>query len=933
MAGNNSAGAATLCGRGKICETLAEVVEAIRSGESRVLVLRGEPGIGKTALLKYAIEIGSDVRIERAAGVELESEIPFAGLHRLCAPMLDRSELLPAPQRDALRVVFGQGDSGEPSRLLVGLAVLGLLTKVAGEQPLLCVIDDAHWLDRASAQVLGFVARRLEAKPVALLLAARESAEMREFSGLEELSIDRLGEADARELLASVVRVPLDEGVRDRLVAESCGNPMALIELPHELSPVELAGGLGLTGRMPLSGGIADNDRRRIEGLPAETRRLLLVAAADPLGDPVLLWRAARLLGIGERAAAPAEAAELVELDQRVSFRPPLVRSAVYREASWRERHGVHRVLAKVTDPKVDPDRHAWHRGQAASPPNEGVADELVLCAGRAQDRGGLGEAAAFLKRAAALTRDPALRAGRALAAAEAMHDTGAPGAALELLAGADLRPLDELQRAKLHRRRALIAFDQRRGADAFPLLRRAARMLAPLDPELSRMTYLDALGAAAYAGRLREVHGLVAAAEEARSAAPAVRARAVDSLLEGLASRIIEGQAAGTPELRRTLSRFDGENGAAAAGAARFLMLACGGVDFLWDGEVCDALARRQVQRARGEGALSVLPFALTFLAAALVMRGEFAAAAARIEEADAIAASSGIAPLPHASLLLAAWRGRGDDAVRLFTDCAADATERGEGLLTTVVDYATAVLHNGLGQYPAALAAASRASEHEDLSFFSWALPEVVEAATRSGEPRRAAAALERLSERARAGGTELGLAMEARSRALLCEGGGAEPLYREAIDRFGRSRVAVHLGRGRLVYGEWLRREGRRIDAREELRAAQRMFVPMGAEAFAARAERELAATVETARTRTNEHRDDLTAQEEEVARLARDRFSNPEIGTRLFISPRTVEYHLHKVFLKLGVRSRHELAGALPPRRRVRADQRQPEPGSA
>jgi DNA-binding CsgD family transcriptional regulator len=876
MSGHSSPAAPALRGRGEICETLTALVEAIRRGESRVLLLRGEPGIGKTALLEYAIEIGTDARVERTAGVESEAEISFAGLHRLCGPMLDHADLLPAPQRDALRLVFGLDGSGEPNHLLVGLAVLGLFRKVAREQPLLCVVDDAQWLDQASARVLGFVARRLGAEPVALLLAGRESTAS-EFSELEELNVEGLSEADARQLLASVARVPLDEGVRERLIAESRGNPMSLTEGPHRLSPVELAGGLGLNGGMPPSRGLVESDRLRIEALPAETRQLLLVAAAEPLGDPLLLWRAAGLLGLGEEAAAPAEAAGLLELNHRVSFRTPLFRAGVYNEASRSARRGVHGALAEATDPQIDPDRHAWHRAQAASPPNDGVADDLVLSAGRARQRGGLGEAAAFLERAAVLTRGAELRAGRALAAAEAMHETGAYGAALELLAAADTRPLDELQRARLERLRGLIAFDRARSADAFPLLHRSAERLAPLDAALSRATYLDALGAATYAGRFHDAEGLAA--------------------------------------VKRALRGSGREHGAGVGGAARFLMLACAGADFLWDGEVCEALSRHHVRRARREGALSVLPFTLTFLATSLVMQGEFGVAAARIEESDAIAASSGIAPLAHASLLLAAWRGRDEDAIRLFEDCAADATERGEGLLITVVDYATAVFHNGHGQYPVALAAARRASEHEDLSLFSWALPELVEAAARSGEGEWAAAALQRLSARARAGGTEWGLAMEARSRALLSGGDVAEGLYREAIERLGRGRVAVHLGRAHLVYGEWLRREGRRIDAREQLAVARGMFTAMGAEAFATRAGRELAATAGTARIRSIEHRDDLTAQEEEIARLARDGLSNPEIGTRLFISPRTVEYHLHKVFLKLGVHSRHELGDAL------------------
>jgi len=499
------------------------------------------------------------------------------------------------------------------------------------------------------------------------------------------------------------------------------------------------------------------------------------------------------------------------------------------------------------------------------------------------------------------------------------MHDSGAPGAALELLITADQGRLGELQQARLDRLRALIAFDLRRGTDAFPLLHRAAKRLAPLDADLSRATYLEALGAAAYAGRFCGSRGVVAAAEDARGVAPsAATARAIDPMLEGLTARISEGYPAGTPDLRRALSAFDGENGAGATGAARFLMLACGGADFLWDGEVCRALARRQVRRAREEGALSALPFALTFLAAVQVMRGEFSAGGARIEEADAITTATGNASLPHAALLLAAWRGRRDDATELFEASAADATERGEGLLITIVEYATAVLHNGLGQYPAALAAARKASDHEGLAFFSWALPEVVEAAVRSDEPELAGEALGRLSEQARAGGTEWGLAMEACSRALLSQGDVAEGLYREAIERLDRSGVVVYLARARLVYGEWLRREGRRIDAREQLRRAGEMFATMGAEAFGERAERELLATGERARRRRIERRDDLTAQEGQIARLARDGLSNPEIGTRLFISPRTVEYHLHKVFLKLGLHSRHELAGTLPRR---------------
>ena len=494
----------------------------MRAGRSGALVVRGEPGVGKTALLEYVLERASGCRVARASGVQSEMELVFAGLHQLCAPMLDRLERLPGPQRDALGTAFGLARGVAPDRFLVGLAVLSLLSEVAEERPLVCLVDDAQWLDRASAQALAFVARRLLAESVALVFAARAPGEERELRGLPELMVEGLGESDARALLGSVLPGPLDERVRDRIVAETRGNPLALLELPRGLTPAELAGGFGLPDAPALSGRIEESFRRQLAALPAATRRLLLVAAAEPVGEPVLLWHAAEQLGVGVEAAGPAAEAGLCEFGARVRFRHPLVRSAVYRAASPEDQRSAHGALAEATDPELDPDRRAWHHAQAAPGPDEEVAAELERSAGRAQARGGLAAAAAFLEQAALLTPGSARRTERALAAAQAKHQAGAPDAALELLATAEAGPLDELQRARVDLLRAQIAFAVRRGSDAPPLLLKAAKRLEPLDLTLARETYLEALSAAIFAGRLATGGGVLEAAEAARAAPPA---------------------------------------------------------------------------------------------------------------------------------------------------------------------------------------------------------------------------------------------------------------------------------------------------------------------------------------------------------------------------------------------------------------------------
>jgi DNA-binding CsgD family transcriptional regulator len=908
-----------LLGRLQECAALSRLLEAARSGRSGVLVLRGEPGAGKTALLDWAIGSAAGLRVARVAGVESEMELAFAALQQLCSPMLGNLERLPDPQREALGVAFGLKIGAAPDRFLVGLAVLSLLSEAAEEQPLLCVVDDAQWLDRASAQVLGFVARRLLAEPVALLFAAREPGE--ELRGLPELLVGGLRDSDARELLSSVIRGPLDERVRDRIIAETRGNPLALLELPQGVTPAELAGGFGLPGgpRLPgLPGRIEDSFRRRLEALPAATRRLLLVAAVEPAGEPALMWRAAERLGIGAGAVAPAADAGLLTIGERVTFRHPLVRSAAYRAAPPAERRAAHQALAGATDPQADPDRRAWHRAQATLGPDEDVASELERSAGRAQARGGLAAAAAFLERAAALTLDPARRAERALAAAQAKYQAGAFDATLRLLATAEAGPPDPFRRARADRLRGQVAFASGHTSDAPPLLLKAARQLERLDPRLARETYLDALAAATFADRLALGGGMREVAEAARAAPPPGPARPPDLLLDGLALLVCEGYPAGAPVLRRAVSAFRGTD-VSAEEELRWLWLACHAAAMVWDHASWDVLSDRQVRLARDAGALFTLPMAFNTRSAAHLFAGEFTEAASMVAQAESVIEATGSSIAPYGPLGLAVFRGQETQAAQLTQAITNDASRRGEGRALSFAQWAAAVLFNSLGRYEEALAAAQRASEDSPAGqFASWALVELVEAAVRSAVPERAAGALQRLSGIARACGTDWVLGAEARSRALVSDGAAAEDLYREAIDRLGRTRLRVELGRAHLLYGEWLRRQRRKRDARDQLASAYEIFDSVGAAAFAERARIELRATGAQALKRTTGTPDVLTAQEALIARLASQGASNAQIAAQLFISPATVAYHLGKVFAKLGVSSRSQLAPALPAR---------------
>jgi DNA-binding CsgD family transcriptional regulator len=906
-----------LIGRRVECAVLDHLIGKVLSGQSQALVVHGEPGVGKTALLEYVALNAQHVRVVRGGGVQSEMELPYAGLHQLCLLLLGRLDHLPQPQAEALRIAFGISAGPPPNRFLVGLAVLGLLSDAAEERPVLCLVDDEQWLDHASAQVLAFVARRLGAESVGLVLATRVVSG--DLAGLPDLAVAGLRAADAGALLDTVLTGPVDARVRDQIVAETRGNPLALLELPRGLTAAQLAGGFGLPGAVPLSGSIEESFGRRADALPASTRLFLLVAASEPAGDPMLARQAAARLGIeADVAAAPAIEAGLLELGVRVRFRHPLARSAVYRSAPAEDRQRVHRALAEVTDPRLDPDRRAWHRAQAASGPDEDVAAELEHSAGRARARGGVAAIAAFLLRAAMLTLDPARRADRALAAAEAQLQAGSFDSALDLLSMAEAGPLSDVQRARVAMLRAQLAFVMNRGSDAPPLLLTAARQLESVDSALARATYLDALSAAVFTGRLAGADGDVLRIARAAGAAPPPpgRPRAWDLLLDGTAAIYNRGYVAGLPMLRQALIEFG--DGMSAEEELHWLWLASITAMQLCDDDQWDSLSARHVELARTTGALSELPLALTLRALFLLFCGDLTTAAALAEEAQAVKDATGTSLAPYATLTLVAFRG--DEAVTsdLLHTTLADVTRRGEGVGITMAEWANAVLNNGLGRYDDAVAAARRSIGYES-DRGSLALPcvELVEAAVRSEQPRTAADAYGRLAEVTSASGTDWALGLLARSKALLSDGDEAERLYSEAIACLGRTRLRVDLARVHLLYGEWLRRARRLIEAREQLRTAQSMLDAMGMAAFAERARRELRAAGITVRKRVDARRHgELTAQEAQVARMARDGLSNPEIASRLFISAHTVQYHLRKVFTKLGVSSRGQLELVLP-----------------
>ncbi|GAA3938626.1 ATP-binding protein [Actinoplanes auranticolor] len=910
-----------LTGRRVERDVLERLIEAVRGGQGRALVVRGDAGVGKTALLDYLADQTSraECRLVRVAGVQSEMELAFAGLYQLCAPLLDRAEQLPVPQRDALRTAFGLVEGPPPDRFHIGLAVLSLLSAAGGDRPVVCLVDDEQWLDEGSAQVLGFIARRLLADPVGLVFGAREPGA--ELAGLPELQIDGLADDEARALLDSALTGPLDGRVRDLLVAEARGNPLALLELPRGMSPDELAGGFGLPGAMPLAGRIEDSFLRQLAVMPIATRQLMLLAAADPSGDPSLVWRAADLLDLPKDAGEPAVEAGLAEFGTHVRFRHPLLRSAIYRSAAQTEQRAVHAVLAEATDVVVDPDRRAWHRAQAAVGLDERIAVELEASAGRAQARGGLAAAAAFRERAALLTPDPGRRASRLLTAARAKRDAEAFAAAAQLLDAARAGPLTPLETAGAERLRGQIAGSLGQNRNAGQLLLGAARLFEPLSADLARETHLEALWEIAMWTGDRE--GLRRDAALAARAAPSAPepSRAVDDLLDALALRFTEGFTAAVPAMSRALDSLLAMD--IGSEAARHLLWSgarpagCLLTMELSDMHAWQVLTARNVQLARDVGALVPLELGLHHRALFHIHQGELDTAARLLAENDLIRMMTGRLMGAVTGMLLAAWRGDETRAGELIQALTHEVSTRDTEVLVAYAMLAGAVLNNGLGRYELARDCARQAFELDVFGSEPLVVPELLEAASRTGDLGLAGVAVEWLSERASSAPTDWAVGMAARGRALLSEGDAAEAGYRESIECLVRAGFGAQVARAHLLYGEWLRRQNRRSDARVQLRTAYEKLTAMGAEGFAERARQELSAAGETARKRSVGTVTTLTAQEALIAQLARDGHTNLEIAGRLFLSARTVQYHLRKVFTKLGINSRRELRAALPP----------------
>ena len=913
-----------LVDRAAECAALGAVLAAVRDGLSGVLVLRGEAGIGKTALLEWAAGQAADMRVARVAAVESEMDLAFAGMHQLLVPFLGGLGALPVPQRQALEAAFGLADRPAPDRFLVGLATLTLITDAAGAgQPVLCVADDAQWLDRVSVEVLGFVARRLLADRVGMLFAVRtgEGEQHAVLAGLPELTLRGLPAEAAGEVLAAAASGPVDRQVGARLVAETTGNPLALAEFAGELSSDQLSGAVPLRGPLRFGGRLERLYQSRITDLPDETQRLLLVAAAEQLKDQAKIWRAARSLGIGPEAAEAPGAARLVVWEPRIEFRHPLIRSAAYYAAPVAVRRQAHAALAAATDPRADPDRRAWHLAEAAAGPDEEVAAALEESAARARARGGWASSAVSWQRAAELTPDPGRRARRLLQAAEDWLVAGEASVAGVLAgrAGPDLA--DPLARARARRVEGLTLYAAGQLTEAVPVLLEAARLLQPVEQRLALDTLLDAFAAAQLSGQSGAALGEVLNA--AGSAAPPANSgvSVAGLLLGGFAAVAERRYEEGAALLRRAVAPLASEQPVPDEVLPHFVVIASA-ASLLYDDEARYRIQRRWVAELRDRGALAALLAALAIQMASQVQEGRFADAEVTVTEGRELSEATGYrAYLPTfavTELLALAWQGRAAEVRPLAARLVGEFTAQGEGHAVRAAHHALAVLELGLGSYAEALDQARQAgSWQEPLGF--GAAGELVEAAARTGDREVTAAAAAAFEPWALASGTHWALGLLARCRALLAgDSHAAEAEYQLALDHLRQTRIPPELARSHLVYGEWLRRQRRRRDAREQLRTAHDIFDELGLKAFADRARSELRATGEQAAERTpGAAGDRLTPQEAQIARLAGEGATNAEIAARLFISAATVEYHLRKVFRKLGVTSRVQLARLVVP----------------
>jgi DNA-binding CsgD family transcriptional regulator len=901
-----------LIGRTSECRVLEDLARTVRDGHSRVLVVRGEAGTGKSALLQHLVDAASGFRTVHVSGVESEMELPFGALHQLCAPMLDRVDVLADPQRDAISSAFGLATGNAPDRLLIGIAVLNLLSAASADAPLLCVVDDAQWLDRASTQALTFVARRLLAEPIALVFATRQPDG--DLGSFPQLVVDGLDDVDALKLLNSVLHVPLDPRVRSRVIAETHGNPLALIDWPRGRTPTELAGGFGMSTALSMSGQLEENYRRRLAELPAATQQFLLIAAAEPTGDAAVVSRAAKRLWVDWADAAPAVQEGLLEIGVQVRFRHPLVRSAAYNSAVPTDRQAAHRALAEETDAELDPDRRAWHSALGACGPDEKIAEALEQSAARAKARGGFAAAAALLERAAALSEEAGRAGKRTLTAATAHHDAGSYEIAGRLVASAEAARLDAIDRAELEMLRGRLAMATGEARDAPRLLLRAAQQFDPLDVQIASAAYLHATASMAIVGNLAKGVSVREVARAATSRPSSPQTSATEWLVEGLAHAMADELQAAAPLLRRALKATE-----TVTEPNPLLPYYLSAAWVLWDGEAMHRLSLVLTKAMREIGALTMLPWVLNTHALLVAMEGELERAQTMTSEAAQIVEITGGSFIPAVDAMVVAYRGS-HDAAEYLRGLAERAGATGYASARRAAQWAGATLFNAAGHYEQALELALEAHQQGWAWSFHLRFPELVEAAARCGRADIAQATLEQIASTVVPSGSDWGRGVYCRSKALLCVGAAADELYSEAIERLTRTTIRSELARAHLHYGEWLRREGRRIDARAQLRAAHDSFTEMGMGAFAERARRELAATGATVRKRVAEARDALTPQEAHIAQLAADGLTNPEIAAQLFISHRTVEFHLRKVFTKLGVTSRRQLRDVLPRLRR-------------
>ncbi|WP_051450853.1 LuxR C-terminal-related transcriptional regulator [Actinospica robiniae] len=918
--GAREATADPLLGRFAEREAIAGLLEAMRDGLGGALVFVGEAGIGKTRLLDYAAAQARAAQVEltRLVGVEAEQPLGYGALHRLLRPHLHRIDRLPPRQRDALNTAFGLADAAPLDRHLVGLATLTLLSGVALELPLLCLIDDVHWLDRESAETLAFVARRLQADSLGLIFAARTGIEARGlFDAMTSLRVDGLPVADARELLALATPGHLDAAVADRIVAGTGGNPLALIELGAQLNAEQLAGVVPMPDPLPVSRLLEAHFQQAVAALPPDTRTLLLLIAAAPTDDPTVIWHAAGVLGLSARAAAAAVEAGVLDRAAAPGFRHPLIRSSVYAAASGDERRRIHAALATATDPTRMPDRRAWHRAAAALGADDAAAADLDAASDWARARGGYSAQALFLSKAAELTTEPTERAGRYLAAAEAHLASGDHAAVqplLDLAAPALNRPA---ARARALRIRASAELFNTRSDRVAAMMLDAVAELGDADIRMTWELLYEAVHAAViardpmYRTTLAEVADAVTAAPRD----PDAPAWSPDPLIEALAVRAAHGYERSVSSIQAALAGLRASPELHDRATPFCVLVSLAATD-VWDIDANIEIISRLAAVNRSQGALYDLSLCVSDFAYTQIWNGRLNAAEALYAEADDYARAIGLTVQGDLNKgLLYAWMGREAEVRATVATMDAVADTYGLGMLRQLALQALCILDLGLGRYGEAKRHALLAYEEDAPSQGNLMLPLLVEAAVRAGDRHTAARALTRLEERAQSAGTPWALGMLARCRALMDEGDDAEAWYQESIDLFAKVPLAAEQARSRLLFGEWLRRRRRRVEARTQLRSAYESFDAWGASLFAERARTELLATGETARRRVPGAGSDLTPQERQVALLAVSGLTNAEIASRLFITTSTVEFHLNKVFRKLGITSRRRIAAAL------------------